>query len=161
MAIDPQLYAALRELEDVLKAEQLPSSQLPGPEAISRLFALWFSIQAFLFMQQMDDEPEPRRVSGRVAQSMRGVGNALRRLLPMEIPSPREGARLSVVSSWFSLGGAAVGGDNWCRHADGKAVPMEVYRNHPAHAVSELEMTCSHGHTTQYDTQGGGVLFKK
>jgi hypothetical protein len=161
MAIDRELYAELSQLQAVLRDEQLPSAPLPEPEAITRLFAVWFSIQALLFMQRLDDEQEPRRVSGRVAQSMRRVGNALGRLLRMDIPSPREGARLLVASSWFSMGSAAVGGDNWCRHADGGEVPMEVYRNYPASTVSELEMTCSHGHTTEYDTQSGGVLFKK
>ncbi len=167
MSMDREVYGALSDLQTDLRNAELPSAPLPGPEAVSRLFAVWFAVQAFLFMQMIDRAPTmDRRVPGGVAESMRRVGHALGRLLGMEIPSPPEGSRLFVASSFFSMGAAAVGGDNWCQHSPGVVVPMEVYRNFypPGGAlpsgVSEFEMTCSHGHTTEYGTQSGGVISR-
>jgi hypothetical protein len=156
------LYGALVELQAVLREEQLQTPELPSAETTHRRLAVWFAIQAYYFMQLMDQQtPEPRRISPAVAGRLAPVGKALGRLVGMNIPAPPSFSPMSLVSSFFSIGGAAVGGDNWCRHPDGREVPMEMFRNFPPGGSSELEMTCSHGHSTEYDTQAGNVLYKK
>lgn len=163
MAIDQRLYGALAELTAALREDDVPTTPLPQRDAMHWQFAVWFALQAYYFALLMaSDAPEERkRISPRVAERAASVGKALGGVVGRDVPGPPPRSFFSVMSSLFSVGGAAVGGYNWCRHGD-EDVPMEIIRNHPRNPASELEMTCSHAHTTEYDVDvaRGNVLHK-
>lgn len=163
MAVDQELYGALAELVAALRQDDVPTTPLPEPDAMHWQFAVWFSLQAYYFAVMMtSDLPEERkRISSHVAERAASVGNALGGIVGREVPRPPPRSPFSVLSALFNFGGNAIGGYNWCRHG-GKDVPMEIIRNYPRGPAAELQMTCSHAHTTQYDVDvaNGNVMHK-
>lgn len=163
MPLARALYSELSDLQATLRDAGYPSAGLPEPDAVSRMFAFWFAMQAFLLMQYRDtlppqgrEEPIPQRLLGTMAR----FGDSVRRMLRLPVPELADRTSLATTSSWMSMMGSAAGGDNWCRDADGSLTPMELYRNIDPRAP-ELEMTCSHGHHTEYDDgRGAAPMFK-
>jgi len=162
MAVDQELYVALSGLVSALREDNVPTTPLPEREAMHWQFAVWFALQSYYFALLMaSDQPDERkRISPRVAERAGSVGKALAGIVGRDVPGPPPRSLFSTLTSLFSLGGAAVGGYNWCRH-DGKDVPMEIIRNYPRGPAAELEMTC-YAHTTQYDVDvaRGNMLHK-
>ncbi len=129
---------------------------IPGPGAPSRYYAFWFALLAFL-LQTSRQRNEP--VPGRVRNAFQHFSEAFRQIVGLRLPALPADSTFSVLGMVSRVAATGAGGDCWCRHGDGTEVPMEVYRNFSV--APELEMTCSHGHTTTYETYGAANYLRK
>ena len=151
------IHGELRELQVWMGEARLPSPELPEPFAASHQFAFWFALQAFMLLEYFQLQPDiaARATPDSLTSAMHRFGNVVRQFLGMPLPGPRQGTPLALTPSWFSLAGRAVGGSNWCRHADKTLVPMDIIRNVDLPGYADLHMNCDDRHRSEYDETAG------